>query len=295
MNLLAQKPFICIYASQVAMCIGANRHKKISEAMELMWQRVDSQGFRAALRRNKLKTEDEITEDIIKTHAEVRELVDLTLKTPCESSDEVARQYGSVARELRAVPLPEEERRLVDDVLKRNLYTTYGNVHETRALAHIRTHLGIACETDPKFYKAQQGVCVGPWGQLPWYVGGKIDAIDQDRTLLIEIKNRVNRLFNRVPYYERVQVQAYLELLDLPRGILVECLKTEGPDRDDVSVNVIDIQRDRDMWALDIVPKLQGFVCVLAHLLSDTSLQDRYLLSKRRSAMITAMMRQLST
>lgn len=284
-------PFVCIYASQVAMCMGANRHKKVSEAMELMWQRVDPAGFRTALRRNRLKTEDEMAEDIIQAHAGVRELVDLTLSSTCDSSDQVARQYGTVAKELRAVPLPEEDRKLVDDVLKRNLYTTYGNVHETRALAHIRDVMGLRCQTDPTFYKAQQGTCTGTWGTFPWYVGGKIDAIDEERTLLIEIKNRVNRLFYRVPFYEHVQVQAYLELLDLPKGILVECLKTAGADRggeEETAVNVIDIHRDRALWVRDIVPKLQTFVDFLARLMHDQAFQDRYLLSKRRSAMITA-------
>lgn len=288
MKTTASRPFVCIYASQVAMCIGANRHKKISEAVELMWQRVDPAGFRAALKRNHLRTEEEIADDIINARDDVRDLVDSTLAPACESSDEVAKQYDTVAKELRAVPLPEEERKLVDDVLKRNLYTTYGNAHESRALAYVRDTLGIKCREDPTFYKAEQGACAGPWGSFPWYVGGKIDAIDDDRTLLIEIKNRVNRLFYRIPFYEQVQVQAYLELLGLEKGVLVECLKTSDPSETlPLEVNVIPIARDRELWRRDIVPKLDGFVDFLGRLTHDHALQDRYLLSKRRSAMVT--------
>lgn len=301
-------PFVCIYASQVAMCVGANKHKKISEAMEMMWQRTDAPCFRAALKRNHVRTEEEVAEDIIHSHAEVQELVNLTLATPCDSSDQVAKQYDTVAKELRTVSLPEEDRRLVDDVLKKNLYTAYGNVQETNVLRYVRERLGISCKADPTFYKSEQGVVEGPWGRLPWYVGGKIDAIDEERTLLIEIKNRVNRLFYRVPFYEQVQVQAYLELLDLDRGVLVECLKTAGgaPDHSpprpdhppprpdhpvaapDMDVNVVNISRDRALWTREIVPKLRGFVDFLARLLHDPALQDRYLQSKRRSAMVTS-------
>jgi hypothetical protein len=304
----AHPPFVCIYASQVAMCIGANRHKKINDAVDIMWQRCDAPGFRAALARNRVRTEDELAQDIIEKNSEVRELVDLTLKTPCASSDEVAKQYDEVARELRAVPLPEDDRRLVDDVLKRNLYTGYGNMHESRVLDYVRDTLGIRCHEDPAFYKVQQGVCSGAWGSAPWYVGGKIDAIDDDRTLLIEIKNRVNRLFYRVPFYEQVQVQAYLHILDLQRGVLVECLKSSGgpapadraagadrapkqpPPGDDppLAVNVIPIRRDRELWDRDIMPKLHGFVDFLSRLLCDQGLQDRYLQSKRRSALVTS-------
>lgn len=277
-------PFICIYASQVAMCIGANKHKKISEALELVWQRCDPTGFRAALRRNGVKTEDEIAEGIIKSNSDIRTLVDLTLKAPpCESSAQVASKYDAVTRELRAVSLAEEERRVVVDVLKRNLYTAYGNSHETNVLEYIRNTLGIACTEDHTFYKAEAGVCSGSWGSVQWFVGGKIDAIDNERTLLIEIKNRVNRLFHRVPFYEQVQVQAYLHLLNLERGVLVECLKAG-----EWAVNVIPVARDRDLWERDIVPKLQGFVDFLGRVLHDAGTQDRYFQSKRRSAMITS-------
>lgn len=319
-------PYVCIYASQVAMCIGANKHKKVSEAVEIMWHRVSPASFDAALKRNGIKTDDQQAEDIIASHEKVRDLVRLTLTAPCESSDQVAQNYVEVAKELGTVPLADEDRRLVNDVLKRNLYTTYGNLHEHRVLTYVRDRLGIKCREDPTFYKAPQGECSGPWGSFTWYVGGKIDAIDDDRTLLIEIKNRVNRLFYRIPFYESVQVQAYLHLLDLERGVLVECLKSAGgglkkgdpsrpphpgstdpapapgstghggnaaddpddPAAADLHVNVIPLQRDRELWGREIVPKLEGFVDFLARLLHDPAHQDRYLQSKRRSAMVTS-------
>jgi hypothetical protein len=314
------------------MCIGANKHKKMSEALELTWQRVSPTSFVAAMKRNGLKTEEEQAEDIIRSHVEIQGLVDLTLSASCESSDQVAREYDSVAKDLREVPLVEYDRKLVDGVLKRNLYTGYGNMHERRVLEYIRDTLSIDCRTDPTFYKCQQGTCTGDWGTMAWYVGGKIDAIGKEHptdpgyNLLIEVKNRVNRLFRNIPFYEMVQVQTYLHLLNLEKGVLVECLKTSqpthpstqstsdagacdppppnastpmgastggarevgAPDVEDMSVNVITVHRDSELWEREIVPKLQGFVDFLARLLNDPALQDRYLQSKRRSAMITA-------
>lgn len=263
------------------MCIGANRYKKLSEGLELLWERCDPAGFWAALRRNNLRTEGQIAEDIIRAHSDVRTLVDSTLGAPCESSDQVARSYDTVSRELRSVHLPDTERRIVDDVLKRNLYTGYGTHHEHSVLAYMRDTLGIECHEDPTFYKLQAGTCVGPWGSLPWYVGGKIDAIDPQRTLLIEIKNRVNRLFHRVPFYEQVQVQTYMHLLDVDRGVLVECLNTGQ-----LEVNVMPVRRDRRLWDQDIMPKLQAFVDLLARIIHDPADQDRYLQSPRRCALV---------
>jgi hypothetical protein len=223
-------PYVCIYASQVAVCIGANKHKKVSEAVDAMWQRISPHSYYAALERNGLKTDDQNVTEIMAKHLDIKTLVDRSLTLPCDSSDQVAAHYDLVSRDLESAELGEDEKRLVDDVLKRNLYTTYGNLHEHHMLAHIRDTLGIKCRPDPTFYKQLGGTCRG----VPWYVGGKIDAINEDRTLLIEIKNRVNRLFNRVPFYEVIQVQTYLHLLGVEQGALVECLKsttggTAGP------------------------------------------------------------------
>lgn len=315
-----RRPYVCVMASQVAMCIGANPHRKLSEAMELMWERASPAGFRAALDRNGVKTDEDLAREVIGASAPVRELVDLTLRAPVGSSDQVARQYDEVARSLAAVPLADDARKLVDDVLKRNLYTAYGNAHERSVLGYVRDVLGVPCRPDPAFHKRRQGACEGAWGPVPWFVGGKIDGVSEDGRVLIEIKNRVNRLFHRVPFYEQVQVQTYLYLLDLERGLLVECLKTsggdgagdraggagdrEGADRSIsrepggatavampagvATVGALPVARDRRLWDEDIVPKLDAFVGFLVRLVQDLALQDRYLRSRRRSAMISA-------
>lgn len=296
-----QQPYVCVYASQVAVCIGANRHKKASDALEAMWARINPAGYRAALARNGLRTEDQNVTEILARAPGVKALVDKTVGAACASSDDVAERYDSVARELRGVreALTPDEERLVDDVLKRNLYTTYGTQHEHRALRHIRDALHIDCHADPTFYKQRAGTVRG----VPWFVGGKIDAITADRTLLVEIKNRVNRLFYRVPFYEVVQVQTYLELLGLEQGVLVECLNSRAapppadlpaPPRasnvdggtEELHTNVVSIRRDRDLWTREIMPKLEAFVDYLLQLVGSAKMQDRYLQSPRRSVLV---------
>lgn len=290
-------PYLCVYASQVAVCIGANRHKKANEALEAMWQRLAPHSFFDALRRNGVKTQDDLANELIRKSDLVRQLVDRSMRA-CESSAQVAASYESAARELQAAgaagALRTADVRLADDVVKRNLYTAYGNAQEHRTLRYVRDTLGIDCRPDPTFYKKQCGVTAGG---VPWFVGGKIDAITTDRSTVIEIKSRVNRLFHRVPFYETVQVQTYLELLGVEQGALVECLSAaaaaaaataaaaadadEGPQ-----VNMVCFTRDRDLWTREIVPKLQGFVDFLESLLGDRALQDRYLQSPKRNLLV---------
>lgn len=273
-------PYVCVYASQVAMCIGSNRHKKVSDAVIAMWQRISPQGFREAMRRNNLQTEDDMLQSLIDTREDVKSLVDKSLVTAASSTEVAACYYGAV-NELQQSELDTEEKLLVDAALKKNLYTTYGTRAETEMLQYIRDVMCIPCHADPTFYK----MCMGEVDGIPWYVGGKIDALSDDGHLLIEIKNRVNRLFFRAPSYEVVQVRTYLELLDIHQGALVECFKGESGS---VQTNVIPIARDKAFWKQDVVPKLNKFVSFLVKLLKDPALQDAFLKSKRPSAMVTA-------
>ena len=279
-NKMCDAKFVCVYASQVAMCIGANRHKKLGEAAELMWRRLSPDTYDAALRRNGKRTEEEDIAELVQTNPAVSQLVEDSF-VACANSDDVAKQYDAARGRLQAVSdLDAEARQLVCDTIKKNLYTTYGTLNETVVLSYVKNVLGLCCRTDSTFYKKQMGEIDG----VPWYVGGKIDALSADGKTVIEIKNRINRLFMRqTPVYERVQVQTYLELLGVPNGLLIECFTNE---QGCVSSNVVHIDRDPAMWAQDIMPKLKGFVSFLLNLIRNHSLQDKFLNSKRRTHLV---------
>lgn len=301
------RPFLCVYASQVAACIGANRHKKISEAMEATWARVAPEAYYEAMERNGLKTADQSINEIMAKSQAVKTMLDRSL-IPHEgaTSDNIATAYETQLQTVMSdTDLLEDEKRAVDDALRRNLYTTFGNVKEHVALDHVRTLLGIEAIQDSTFYKQQGGTVRLNGDEVPWYIGGKIDAINPERSLVIEIKNRINRLFYKIPYHEQVQLQAYLELLQINHGVLCECYSPGGPQHQDpdvaaedvqqrpsVQINMAPMRRDPAAWARDVVPKLQAFVEFLAALLEDSpdakKLQDKYLTSKRKVAMISS-------
>ena len=275
--------YVCIYASQVASCIGANRHRKVETQVETLWERLAPDSFHAALVRNGQRTEEQAVRDLMQRNSEVRRLVSRSEELTPGCSQQVASDYEAAARELGAVQLDREARRVVDETLRRNLYTGYGTRNEEAVLRHVRERLGIPCVPDDAFYKKAMGEVDG----VPWYVSGKIDGITEDRSLLLEFKTRINRLFYRIPIYEQVQVQAYLELLDMERGALVECFTAQTGE---VSCNILHVERDRAFWER-AVHKLRAFVAFLLRLLGDRDLQDRYLRAARRSAFVHAAMR----
>jgi len=279
--MLERPQSVILYASQIAACIGCNRHKKPAEAMESMWERMAPESYRDALRRTGCTTEAERVQSIIQQDAVVRTVIDESTLA-CLHSQDVAVKYDAASKIISRMDMSAEDRKVVDSTVKRNLYTNYGTASEHHALVKVREMLGINARTDDTFYKAH--VCdvdgIGLW------VGGKIDAITEDRSLVIEIKNRIRRLFYKVPFYEIIQLQTYLQLLDVSRGAVVECLTTPH----DSLINVVPVRRDRELWSNTIVPKMRAFVRVFATMLTDPSFQDAFLLSPRKAAMVQARM-----
>lgn len=65
----------------------------------------------------------------------------------------------------------------------------------------------------------------GDQGGVAVYVGGKCDGLCQNEdgtSTLLEVKNRMNRLFNSVPDYEKIQVMCYLFVFGLADATIVE-------------------------------------------------------------------------
>jgi hypothetical protein len=56
-------------------------------------------------------------------------------------------------------------------------------------------------------------------------VGGKMDGINHVDNTVVEVKNRVNRLFKELREYEKVQLMCYLYITGYNKGILVENYK----------------------------------------------------------------------
>ena len=87
-----------------------------------------------------------------------------------------------------------------------------------------------------------------------YVICGKIDRIEErpdGSRVLVEIKNRTNRLFRSVPEYEFIQVQVYLQLLGLVHARLVEQYNSQ--------ILSHDITRDEEFWDNEILPELKKF------------------------------------
>ena len=262
-----------LHASALAGFVGRHPYCKRFESFEKLWNRVDPVSFARAHARNSLNTPEE------KHRA-------LTLKTPAlgeaASSRAVDRPVDAVAALTTHVHADEsltaDEKREACREIQSSLFTTFGTEQEESALESVRRVTGLdIISGDDVYYK----VPLDTTGSV--VLGGKIDGLTRDGMQVIEIKNRVRRLFFTAPEYERIQVLAYLALLPKStHALLVETLRT--PD-EPVALNIIRVPRDDQLWGT-VCEEARDMVKVLRRMLVDDDLQNRYLASKQRSAFL---------
>ena len=110
-------------------------------------------------------------------------------------------------------------------------------------------------------------------GNYSYKIIGRIDRIEHNHisgeSVLIEIKNRLNRLFYKVKEYEYIQIQIYLFLTGFQHAKLVEQLNDE--------IHIIDITRNQSYIDHVIFSELLEFTHRLDNILSIPSARTEYL------------------
>jgi hypothetical protein len=95
-------------------------------------------------------------------------------------------------------------------------------------------------------------------------IGGKIDGVNLNNGAIIEIKNRMHKLFFTLRDYEKIQIMAYLFLHDAKEGHLVEAFK----NRDGVEINIIDVIYDENYMNY-IIEKINEFALFYFNFIND--------------------------
>jgi len=100
-----------------------------------------------------------------------------------------------------------------------------------------------------------------------YFLVGKIDGFVDGA--LIEIKNRVNRFYGPIPFYDRIQILCYLYLLQekhrLPQGTLIEQIlrNKEVQKRETI------IHWDSDYWNKMMLPHAVYFLDTFSNFQKD--------------------------
>jgi hypothetical protein len=122
---------------------------------------------------------------------------------------------------------------------------------------------------------------------IEWNLIGKIDGIATNMNgekILIEIKNRVNTLFNQLKDYEKPQIQAYMKLTGFKHAHLVEHIKNE--------TGIIMVEYDSKYWKL-IKERLNRFIDFFVDFTCNQQLHELLLLNGQYNDIVDLHFRKL--
>lgn len=273
-------------ASKIGAILGRFGEKQRNTEYVELWQRHSPSTLRSALQRRR-ESRDELsaapslhtvlTLPSAVTNISVPAPLQSLIAEPCASVEQVAERKVQVRAELdQAMPTlmaslgatasptlaQAIKAQLVDDC-DRALNTRFGTEHENPSVRRFEKlfdkQVLLNQSLHTKFFsEGGDMICLM----------GRIDGELEDGTV-VEIKNRMHRLFHSVRDYEMMQVQTYLEILDRDRAILFE---THGEQSD-----WHEIERDTEWWREKVLKPLLRVQDDLTDLFSDPDRQDTFL------------------
>lgn len=235
---------VVLKASDVAAIIGMNRYKSRTEIRDDLWKKYKPETFKGLTRRDK-------EQQALRASPVAQEVLARVSNITARDSSDVQSIMTSVNESIaHDANLTTEQKSEVLDHIRSRVYTSHGTRSEDKTSDKVEAEEGARLVRDNSFYNLD--VC--ELGDFKFVIVGKIDRIEErpdGSRVLVEIKNRTNRLFKQVVEYEMVQVQVYLQMMGLTKARLVEQYNSQ--------VLSHDITRDEEMWSNTIVPRLEEF------------------------------------
>lgn len=206
-----------VYASEVAACIGENPYKPVTEAIACILKRYDPDLYDE----KGITTSTDVAERVLSENPELKLHLSGVVKST-KTLDQVAANLDK-AKVLVPDSLSAPDMKAVQSHIRSAVYTSLGTNCENDVYERLSMLLGEKVSIDDKLHKKKMGTLSNG---VDWYLCGRVDAMKEDGTI-VEIKNRVKRLFMKVPEYERVQILCYMHLTGAARGLLVEAFRGE--------------------------------------------------------------------
>jgi hypothetical protein len=251
---------ICIFASELAVITGHNPFQKINDIYLKLWKKQYPEDYAEMVEKYVAETNTEVLEEtpkecinrIAKSNNILKDVVcDLE---KCLNTTDVKTMTNIKAAILKKcdekVKTP-KDRQLIKECVSNMANTNFGTKHENSAVIEYQNQTGDTVNMIDKFlkkslYKTKTNI---------WYIGGRVDGLNDDN-VVIEIKNRVNKLFYNLRDYEKVQTYAYMYILETSKAKLVESYK----QKNNITINIIDVDYDETFWTSSIDSKIKIFI-----------------------------------
>jgi len=249
MSIKDLRPKYVLNISEIAIITGDNTFKTKNEYLIEFWKKYNNDDYNTYQKMTnfvKLNDEDKIKD--ISTKNNINIIADLK---SCETTKTVTELNNLKKNIMKKVEnLEESAKKEILKSIDNVTNTNFGTRNETDVLK-IYEELKNVSVTKDNIYRKKK-IIENP--AFLAYIGGKIDGINNEDGSIIEIKNRMHKLFYQLRNYEKVQLMCYIYLRNQQKGYLVEALKKSA----ETSINIIELDYDEN-YMNEILQKIEKF------------------------------------
>lgn len=233
--------------SEIAIITGDNPYKTKRDYLLDFWKKNAKNDF---LKYQQLTQYTKVTDDDIIKKISSNNNIDLSTELKkCNKINNIS-DLDTMKNEIfkKIENLNEIEKDEITKSIKNVTNTKFGIRNEDDVTKLYENMTGNSITKDNKYYKIK----LFEFNDINVYIGGKIDGINETGSI-IEVKNRVNKLFYELRPYEKVQIMCYMHLFNTKEGHLVEALK-----KSNTSINIIKVEYDEE-YINYIIDKIKVF------------------------------------
>lgn len=233
--------------SEIAIITGDNPYKTKRDYLLDFWKKNAKNDF---LKYQQLTQYTKVTDDDIIKKISSNNNIDLSTELKkCNKTNNIS-DLDTMKTEIfkKIENLNETEKDEITKSIKNVTNTKFGIRNENDVTKLYENMTGNSITKDNKYYKIK----LFELDDINVFIGGKIDGINETGSI-IEVKNRVNKLFYELRSYEKVQIMCYMHLFKAKEGHLVEALK-----KSNTSINIIKVEYDEE-YINYIIDKIKVF------------------------------------
>lgn len=249
---------IILFVTDLAVILGYNKYQHISDVFLKLYQKSYPTKYKSlidTMEKQGYKLEPVITnEETIKNNG-----LDISKCLNSANQTELNKEKKALLNAAKEKEISEKDKEALKEAINRVSNTNFGINNETPIIE-------IYCKDynkkliEPKGFVKKK---IETNGKIEWHIGGKVDGITEDK-ILVEVKNRVSKLFKELRSYERVQIQAYMYIFDLSIANLVEGIR----QKKGTTISVIEDKFSESIWK-DFMKDFEVFTAVFEKTIED--------------------------
>ena len=207
---------ICLFASEISIITGHNKFKNLGEIIFRIWKlnfNKDFLKYQNIYEKNKeiFKNDKEKLSDFIEKY-NIDENIEKKLNV--NNINNLKLEKDKIKNKCQEIIKDEKEKDKFNEILDNFSKTNFGNNMENNSI-HIFTQL----TNEPVIsYKKFTKQIIFNYDKYKWYIGGRVDGLLKDKSI-IEVKNRIHKLFRNLRDYEKIQIYCYMFIFNTKKVI----------------------------------------------------------------------------